>query len=179
MSYIILLLIFSLFCGVGAFIFLKLILPTINGDRELEQKENLLLFKVLYNEDIYSIWNSNTESFLILKTILDEKEIEFIGLFENPQSVYSLFDRSTNPWKSSYKIIKISRNKLLSEKIYNLEIDTININGRMYMEVEKFEKIERNFYKSIIEGRISSGGITIGEDIYNAIEGDYFYIECE
>ena len=170
---------FLVICCIGLFIFLKFIFTNIKEKRESEQIDNLLLFKILYSKDIYSIRNTNTEDFLVLKTIEDNMDINFIGLFDNTQSVYSLFDRSTNPWKNNYKIVKLSRNNLISDKVSSLDVNAININGRIFMDINKFENSERNFYKSIIEGRISANGISIGEEIYNSIEGDFFYIECD
>ncbi|MBQ3421600.1 MAG: hypothetical protein IJH34_08005 [Romboutsia sp.] len=176
---VLILILFIAFCGIGLFLFYKFLLPYLKVDKEKEKKESLLLFKTLYNQDLYSVWNEHTQSFLILKTIFEDNEIEFVTLFDNTQSVYSLFDRTTNPWKPHYKLIKISRNKLIAEKVNDLKVDAININGRFFITMDRFALMERNFYKSIIEERISSNGITIGEDIYNAIEGDYFYIELK
>ena len=164
-------------CGGGIFLFYKFKLPQIKLQRE--NKEGLLVFKILYSEDMYGIWDEDTESLLVLRTIHNDNEISFIPIFDNTQSIYSLFDKKMNPWKSSYKVIKISRNKLIAEKISDLQLDMININGRFFIDINRFTTIEENFYKSIIEERISSNGIIIGEDIFNAIEGNYAYIELE
>ena len=155
------------------------ILPKINMQKEEEYKENLVLFKILYSNDMYSIWNTNTQDFLVLKTIEDNQEKRFVGIFDNPQSVYSLFDRSTNPWKSSYKIIKISRNMLMSQKFKHLDLQGISINGRTIMNIDKFINAEIKFYQSIIDGRLSSQGIEIGEEIYKTIEENYIYIQLD
>lgn len=179
MVFIILFMIFFMILSVVlAFIFLKTIFPNLQKAKKQEEGENLVLFKILYSENIYSIWNTNTDNFLTFKTIVNGEEKQFLGLFDSPQNVYSLFDKGVNPWRNSYKIVKISRNKLLSEKFCELKLDCININGKLFMDYYNFEKAEKDFYRSILDGRLDGSGLTIGEDIFNAVEGEFFYIEC-